>query len=596
MQQFCPECRKTFWADDRFCQRHGDVLKPFLLDTKFQILGSLGDGGYGDVYRGLHVLTGVEWAIKVLRPPDIPEESLEQRRERFLREVRNTARVRNRHIIQVTDAAFCQVTDQFYLVMELLEGTTLSNFLKSHPGGLNVSVASRIFDQLCEGVTAIHGRGIVHRDLKPDNIMLIEGNFETLKIIDFGIAKDLHLNSGTLTQTGAMIGTPRYMAPEQWDPDKDQDSRVDVFSLGLILFEMLTGRLPDERMMNDLRNLEIHRKNFSVEFRELRKLAPSHLSDKVLKVIHQSLQNRRERRFPTVQAFRDAFLLSLENENPDETLEYKSLFSAPAAAPPTVQPESVLIVTAGTGGVPQTIVVGAGIEVVHIPPGEFTMGSLETEEDRAEDEFPHRVMIADPFWIGKFQVTLAQWESVMGKKAQDEGDGPNCPVVNVSWDDCQRFVSRLNGMKDGNSYALPTEAQWEYACRAGTVTPFSFGTTVTPDEVNYNGGYPYGAAAKGLYRKRTTTVGSFSANAFGLHDMHGNVWEWCADWYGDDYYKVSPSRNPNGPASGEYRVLRGGSWYDPANRCRSACRDWFSPTLRSFNLGLRIVVTPARTR
>lgn len=151
-------------------------------------------------------------------------------------------------------------------------------------------------------------------------------------------------------------------------------------------------------------------------------------------------------------------------------------------------------------------------------------------------------------------------------------------------------------MTDGNTYALPTEAEWEYACRAGTTAPFSFGATVTPNLANYNGNYPYGKGAKGLNREKTIPVGSLnSPNAWGLHDMHGNVWEWCADWYGDNYYESGPTNDPKEPEKGKHRVLRGGSWFDGAGICSSANRFRFPPGSRDINLGFRVVVLSPRT-
>ena len=161
------------------------------------------------------------------------------------------------------------------------------------------------------------------------------------------------------------------------------------------------------------------------------------------------------------------------------------------------------------------------------------------------------------------------------------------PVVCVSWHDAAAFCKWLSGAS-GKTVSLPTEAQWEYACRAGTTTPFHTGQTISPDQANYNGNYVYGNGRKGVYRKKTVSVASFKPNAWGLYDMHGNAWEWCSDWYGS--YANVDTRDPKGPGSGSARVLRGGSWLGIPWVCRAARRSWFTPAYRSGSLGFRVVV------
>jgi formylglycine-generating enzyme required for sulfatase activity len=161
----------------------------------------------------------------------------------------------------------------------------------------------------------------------------------------------------------------------------------------------------------------------------------------------------------------------------------------------------------------------------------------------------------------------------------------NLPVDSVSWDDCQEFIKKL-GEKDKRAYRLPSEAEWELACRAGTKTPFSFGETISTDQVNYNGEEVYGNGKKGVFREKTTPVGSFPANAWGLHDMHGNLWQWCQDWFGD--YPQKDMVDPQGPEKGEGRVLRGGSWSVGPQRCRSADRLGARPGGSGLTFGFRI--------
>jgi len=232
---------------------------------------------------------------------------------------------------------------------------------------------------------------------------------------------------------------------------------------------------------------------------------------------------------------------------------------------------------------------GVMIPLTYVPPGEFTMGSPADEQDREGDEGPqHRVRITRGFHMGVCEVTQEQYEAVMGENPSNF-KGSDLPVEQVSWADAVEFCKRLSE-KCGSAVRLPTEAEWEYACRAGTTTPFSFGETIYTDQANYDGDFAYGNGRPGEDRQKTTPVGSFQANAFGLHDMHGNVWEWCGDWYDAASYAESPTSDPQGPAAGEFRVIRGGSWSGSPNFCRSADRAWLDPSLRYLINGFRVVV------
>ncbi|MBI4851176.1 MAG: formylglycine-generating enzyme family protein [Acidobacteria bacterium] len=207
-------------------------------------------------------------------------------------------------------------------------------------------------------------------------------------------------------------------------------------------------------------------------------------------------------------------------------------------------------------------------------------------------ELPQHKVKVPAFYIGKYQVTQEQWEEIMGNNPSYLKGDNKLPVENVSWEDSTEFCKKLSE-KTGKEYRLPSEAEWEYACRAGSETPFAFGETITLEIVNYKGKYPYGEAPKGKYRGKTTPVGSLGvANEFGLYDMHGNVWEWCQDPWHDNYsnaptdgsvWELTPSNNMP-------RVLRGGSRKDLAYNCRSAYRDRSTPDLRYNISGLRVVM------
>ena len=220
---------------------------------------------------------------------------------------------------------------------------------------------------------------------------------------------------------------------------------------------------------------------------------------------------------------------------------------------------------------------GVKLEMVLIPAGKFKMGSPASEKDRRDDETQHEVTLTKPFYMGKYAVTQEQWKAVMGKNPSDT-KGAKLPVTDVSWEDCQKFIKKLNGITKGK-YRLATESEWEYACRAGTSTAYSFGAKITPKDANYDD--------SGIYEP--VAVGSYKPNAFGLYDMHGNVWEWCEDWMAD--YPNGAVMDPKGPAKGELRVLRGGSFNYHDSAARSSDRNHCTPPGRVDGVGFRLART-----
>lgn len=245
---------------------------------------------------------------------------------------------------------------------------------------------------------------------------------------------------------------------------------------------------------------------------------------------------------------------------------------------------------------------GVTLDMVYIPEGDFLMGSPEHEAERKDREGPQHPVHVSAFYMGKYPVTQAQWSAVV-KLEKVEMDlesepsnfrGNDLPVEQVTWFEAVEFCQRLS-RHTGNNYRLPSEAEWEYACRAGTTTPFYFGETISTDQVNYNGNYTYGDGKKGEFKRSTTAVGSFSANGFELYDMHGNVWEWCQDcWHTN--YEGAPKNSSAWVEEGDskHRILRGGSRYNNPARCRSAVRSNNTPGYRSYRIGFRVVCSAPR--
>ncbi|MCX6966671.1 MAG: formylglycine-generating enzyme family protein, partial [Verrucomicrobia bacterium] len=227
-----------------------------------------------------------------------------------------------------------------------------------------------------------------------------------------------------------------------------------------------------------------------------------------------------------------------------------------------------------------------GMRLVRIPAGHFLMGSAADEEQRAEDETSHPVTITKPFYMAATEVTQAQWQKVMGSNPSGFLADVN-PVEKVSHDQAREFCNALSRL-EGRTYRLPTEAEWEYACRAGTTTPFHFGWSIDTDLANYRGDVGYGGGTAGMDRRRSCPVALFPANAWGLYDMHGNVFEWCADWYGA--YPTEAVSDPKGPQTGTQRVFRGGAWYTLPQLTRAAFRGMSAPGYKSLMVGFRVVV------
>jgi len=357
-----------------------------------------------------------------------------------------------------------------------------------------------------------------------------------------------------------------------------------------------------------------------------------------LKEYEQVLQAEMEFEFPLgertlleLQALQRE--LNLTDENVAAIRQRLAPQSSPSSSPPATRPSfSFDIITVNhrgqetnrqpgqAGYFTEDLGNGVTLEIVKIPGGRFLMGTADSDRKKIIQEYvkggvsqsdaetyvgretPQHEVTVQSFWMGKYAVTQAQYAAIIDGTNPAKFKGAQRPVEQVSWDDAIAFCTQLS-QKTGKLYRLPSEAEWEYACRAETTTPFHFGETITPDLANYNGNYTYGEAPKGTYREQTSDVGSFPANAFGLYDMHGNVWEWCADqWYGS-YANKPESLKQNGaiawttentkvspkPDEAELRLLRGGSWYVNPWLCRSAYRYGCRRDLRGNGIGFRLV-------
>ena len=646
----------------------------------YRILSLLGRGGMADVYRAEDERLGREVALKAL-PPEFARDP--ERIERFEREVRAAARLNHPNIVTVYE--FGQGEGQHFYTMALMTGGDLKARIRAHPEGMGSDEARAVAVAMARALHYAHGRGLVHRDVKPENILF--GEEETPQLTDFGIARAME--SGTrMTATGMSIGSPHYMSPEQAQGLK-VDARSDLYSLGVVFYEMLTGRLPFDAV-----------NTFAVAY--------SHINDPVPElpqalagwqpIVSRLLAKSPEDRYASAGELAEAlgsdgpphapaqapaaraapvrrrveptrrsgqsgtrlvevgkpprttvaalvggmlalavvgtgylFLRDANGPEPEPTIrggggtqvqrapvglepvrptQAATPVIPPARVPqgsltleleprgarvtlPDVEPRyrpgvrlpegphRVIVRSSGYRTVTRTVDISGdtrvrielerrqlragtprvfdGIEFVWIPPGEFRMGSTSRHAD--SDEKPvTRVRLTRGFWLGKYEVTQRQWEGVMGSNPSGFNScGGDCPVEGFSWNDAQEFIGKLNGRSGGRRYRLPTEAEWEYAARAGTTTDTYAGDITKP-----SGNDPV-LNRIAWYRENsgggTHPVGRKAPNAWGLHDMLGNVREWVGDWYGD--YSGGTVTDPDGPRSGSVRVNRGGSWnYD----------------------------------
>lgn len=633
----------------------------------------------GAVYFGLHPRLNQDVAVKVLSfsADDADPAGI----ERFRREAELGARVRSDHLVGVLDVN--EDSGLHFIVMEFVEGLSAQELLrqikKSGAKGLPEGDALRVIIAATEGLAAAHEKDVVHRDVKPGNILIPNGKkppgpqFHRAKLSDLGLAYSESLDF-RMTRTGAVMGTPGFMAPEQVDDSKSCLPSADVFSMGVTLYALLAGSGPfagkglratlevQHRPIRDMR-ADVSEPTAALIERCMQKDPAQRYADgpALLLALRSCLAEREVLHLASSRGEASAMsALPLEamasvaepvpkHEAPPISIPFAPPATAiradvlppaavhvdlptvilapetPSAAvlvgdpteqiPPPLRPPTSIEVSSEkeptllpaaprTEEVPApaptgidwassielwkslVLELGSGVRLstLLIPAGSFQMGSPDGEAERGVNEKLHTVDITRPFYIGKFAVTQAEFTAIMGGH-RSYFKGAMNPVENVSWFDATIFCDLLTE-RTGKRVQLPTEAQWEYACRAGTTTPFNCGATIGSNDANFNGTYVYGKGAPGVFRKTTLPVGSFKANAFGLHDMHGNVYEWCRDAYVQNNEKLS--RNDPFNQHGAARVVKGGSWYDFPGNCRSACRNGYSDAYPY--VGFRVVV------
>jgi formylglycine-generating enzyme required for sulfatase activity len=486
-----------------------------------------------------------------------------------------------------------------FIVMDLVLGIPLSRYAQQYrqrSGQIPLKHVIELLRPVAAALDYAHVRGVLHRDVKPDNILVqTEPHFE-VTLIDFGLAATIRSTMTRFTQASSDTrGTRPYMSPEQLRGNSLQwDGRTDQYSLAVVAYELLGGYLPFET-----------EDGFALMYAVLHEqVAPIETcSDAVNQVLSRGLGKERAERYENCTNFINSFTATTTAFSSVSVIETTAL--QPRMPTPVVaQSLSLANKSAGEASA-KSFVNSIGMKLVRIPAGTFLMGSPASEAGHYDNETQHHVTLTRDFYLGTTVVTQGEYEQVMGMNpsyfsAGGGGRGKingmytsRFPVEQVSWGDAVEYCRRLSALATehaaGRVYRLPTEAEWEYACRAGTATPFHFGSQLTSRQANFNGNHPYGITTTGPYLERTATVGSYGCNGYGLFDMHGNVWEWCSDWYGD--YTAPAQVDPLGAAAGSGRVNRGGGWSNYARDCRSALRGRNTPGNRDDNLGFRVALS-----
>jgi len=561
---------------------------------RYRQVGDAKPGGMGLVYRAFDQELEIEVAIKRILPERLGDDAS---RQRFRLEARAQAQLRR---IDGIVGFLDYVEDQYgpYLIMDWIEGQSLAELLEGGKNLLGWRRAAELCVQVCQALQQAHEKGFVHRDVKPGNLLLDESG--KVWVCDFGLVRSPASggpkSAYSPTVTGAMLGTQQFMAPEQEQDPRLATLQSDIFSLGATLHYLVTGRRPGLS----------------------RKGIPSEL----VEVIERATENEPDDRFVSMSEFRAVLELALGVDPP---VPQPQVSKPPVPKPPvprSAKAKSAAAVLAGpespaSAGIrlkPRPLVApfdadtakaaqiawsgflgqseewtnSLGMQLRMIPPGTFQMGSPNGHGD--SDEHPqHEVTLTKPFWLGIHEVTQGQWQQLMGtapwKGKGNVKEGASVAATHISWNDAVQFCLRLS-KQESRTYRLPTEAEWEYACRAGTTSKWSFGDS---DHQSFDYAWTFGnTVGWTILGGSAQEVGRKLPNPFGLYDMHGNVWEWCRDRFDAGFYQRSPKQDPCNTAGGSV-VCRSGSWHDDATGARSANRDFNSPDSPSFLVGFRIV-------
>lgn len=555
-----PDCLQQNPPDTIFCQHCGSKL---ILQERYRSVRVIGEGGFGRTFLAVDKQRlDTPCVIKQFLPQQSGSAALEKATELFKQEAFRLRDLgKHSHIPDLL--AFFPQEGRLYLIQEFIEGKNLLDELQQK-GKFSESEVKQILVELLPILQFVHDNKVIHRDIKPENIIR-SSQTGALFLIDFGVSKEV--GGSVLSRVGTITGTPGYAPPEQLRGMVFPNS--DLYSLAVTCIRLLTGHFQkddgDDLIFDSMRMQWTWKQYVSV-------------SQELEIVLDKMLQDLPINRFQSAYEV----LSSLEKQIVSTSAQIQnSSISLQGFIPNTISSRFNPAISSTQN---ENLGNGVVLEMVAIPGGKFLMGSPEGQGD--DSEKPQHQVTVPPFFMGKYPVTQAQWERVADlpkvkidlRSKPSHFKGANLPVENVSWHDAQEFCARLS-KATGKLYRLPSEAEWEYACRGNTTTPYYFGDTITTDLVNHRNKYG-----------QTTEVGKFPPNAFGLYDMHGNVWEWCEDGWHKNYINAPIWPNDSIPwiSSNNKQILRGGSWIDLRGLCRSACRNGNNAYYRCYDYGFRV--------
>ena len=528
-----PNCQKPQNAENQiFCQTCGSEL---LLEGRYKVTTLLSDkGGCGNTYKVEDLRDNNQ--VKVLKVLTLNGAKVV---ELFKQEAAVLQKLEHPGIPKGYESMEFFPRDSqnplHCLVMQYIEGMDLEEYLKQRRRPIDQKLTLEWLKEIAEILQVVHGQKIFHRDIKPSNIMFQPNG--KLALIDFGTAREMTGTYVVKQNTGGItkISSAGFTPPEQENNRAVPQS--DFFALGRTFVYLLTGKLPTDSEIYDAYNNELKWRGFAKGISSL-------LADLIDELMAFAASDRPQSPEVILQRLAEIELQLYPPSKPTPESQPQPQ-PQPAKKKGRSTSFSFEVVKVNDRGnivnrenhpaqyFTEDLGNGVTLDMVYIPGGTFMMGSPESEKERRDGERPQHRVTVPAFFMAKYLVTQQQWKAVMGNNLS-HFKGANRPVERVSWNDAVKFCQKLS-QKTGRDYLLPSEAEWEYACRARTSTPFYLGETITTDLANYNGNYTYGNEPKGKYRGETTDVGIFPPNAFGLYDMHGNVWEWCADYWHENY-------------------------------------------------------------
>ena len=603
---------------------------------KYELHEEIGRGGYGAVYRATDTSLEREVAIKILHPQLTTDPDF---LDKFRKEARIVAGLESRDIVTIYELG--ELDGRIFIAMQYMSGGSLKDKLEKE-GALSFEKTLKIMRQVCAGLDKAHKMGLVHQDIKPANILFDEdGN---ALISDFGLARAVQNASRAAKEGMGLGGTAAYRAPEIWQGTPPVSAATDIYSLGCILSEMLSGETlfdgntPEQILTQHLINGPSIPTKIPQEMQDILKIAlakdPAQRfsGSKDLLIEFEGSQPKKKQEptaTPPVEAAKETPIQPrpvTPEKNPTQPPAAQkpgdkrliiglaagglavallvwgiNALSEPAPIPEPA--ETAVIAQEPTEGSeeeepaielsePSTASTGStivsekdGMRLVYVQAGEFMMGSKENDSDAWYDEKPQHSVYLDAYYIDQTEVTNAQYKlCVQAGDCDQPSDTQN--YNNSSYADHPVVYVSWNDASDYFEWAgrqLPTEAQWEKAARGTDGRTYPWGEGIDCNLANFGGCVG-----------STSTVGRYAdgASPYGALDMAGNVWEWVADWFDGDYYESSPGSNPGGPSSGDHRVLRGGSWYVDEGLARSAVRDYFFPLNSYSSLGFRCARLP----